>query len=772
MGKGFHVPGAGMTKFGTSQGIGRLEDIRFLTGAGTYVDDLAPKGALVAYFLRATVAHGTIRSLDMSVAQDMPGVHLVLNAASLADLGVDLLMQGEQIATRDGGLGAGPDRPVLAQQAVRFVGEAVALIVADTMAEARDAAEAIDLEIGDLPVALDLAPGGPAIHACAPGNLAFDYGIGDAAAVTAALAASAHTVSLQVIHNRIIVASLEPRAAYADWADERLHLCVNGQGVWTQKAELARMLQLPLDAVRVTNPDVGGGFGMKGMTYPEYICIAAASRKLGRPVRWASDRSEAMLTDNAGRDLVAQADIGFDADLRITAYRVNLISNLGAYNSQFAQAIQSELFSKVLTGIYDIPKAYLGAIGVYTNTTPVDAYRGAGRPEANLTIERVMDQAARVLQVDGVDLRRRNAIAQFPHPLISGDEVDCGDFAGLLTAAHSHADLAGFAARRDASAAKGMLRGVGLASYLESILGSKTETARIVLNDDGGATLYVGTQSNGQGHETVYARMLSQATGIAAELIRIVQGDSDLIAHGGGTGGSRSVTVQGSATRATVAEVVARFVPFLAGETGVAGISFADLTFGAPGSNMRLTLAEAADLARRAGRDDLLDVAQTITLRAGAYPNGCHVAEVEIDPETGALTLQRFTVVDDFGVQMAPELVAGQVQGGIAQGFGQAVSENAVYDSHGQLLTGSFMDYAMPRAADLPFFAIHDRGIPTATNPLGMKGCGEAGTVGALGAISNAVRDALAPAGVGVVDMPFTPQRIWQWLQQARGVAV
>ncbi len=761
-----------MTKFGIAQGKGRLEDARFLTGVGSYVDDIAPKDALVAYFLRATVAHGRIARLDLTTASDMPGVHLVLDADGLLAMGVILGMQGEQIETRDGGLGADPARPVLAQEAVRFVGEAVALIVADTLEQARDAAEAIEVDINDLPVALALSPGGPAIHPAAPGNLAFDYGIGDAAGVEAALAGSAHRVTLPVLHNRIIVASIEARAAYAEWSDNRLHLCVNGQGVWTQKTELARMLRLTPAAVRVTNPDVGGGFGMKGMTYPEYICIAAAARALARPVRWASDRSEAMLTDNAGRDLVAHAEIGFDADLRITAYRVNLVSNLGAYNSQFGQAIQTELFSKVLTGIYDIPKAYLGAVGVYTNTTPVDAYRGAGRPEANLTIERVMDQAARQLEVDPIDLRRRNVITRFPHALISGEEVDCGDFAGLLDAAHTHADIAGFSARRNASAAKGMLRGIGVASYLEAILGSPVETARIVLDVDGGATLYVGTQSNGQGHETVYARMLSQATGIDAEMIRIVQGDSDLIRHGGGTGGSRSVTVQGTATRATVAELVARFVPFLEAHMGVAGVGFRDLAFGAAGSNMRLTLAEAAALARENNRPDLLDVAQTIALQAGAYPNGCHVAEVEVDPETGALTVQRYTVVDDFGVQMAPELVAGQVQGGIAQGFGQAVTENAIYDTNGQLLTGSFMDYAMPRAADLPFFAIYDQAVPTKTNPLGMKGCGEAGTVGALGAISNAVRDALAPAGVTRVDMPFTPHRIWHWLQEARSVAV
>lgn len=759
-----------VAKFGAAQGRGRLEDLRFLTGGGRYVDDIAPADALVAYFLRTQAAHGRIVALDLTAARAADGVHLVLDAGALAALGVDLAMEGEQIRSANG-VGAGPERPVLARGAVRFAGEAVALIVADSLAQARDAAELVDLTLDEWPVAMGLAPGGPAIHPEAPGNLAFDYTCGDAAGVAAALAGSAHRLDLTVTHNRIIVATMEPRGAYADYKDGRLHLCVNGQGVWTQKSETARMLRMSPDDVRVTNPDVGGGFGMKAMTYPEYICIAAAARALGRPVRWIADRSESMLTDNGGRDLVARAQIGFDADLRITAYGVNLVSNLGAYNSQFGQAIQTELFAKVLTGIYDIPVAHLGAVGVYTNTTPIDAYRGAGRPEANLTIERVMDHAARVLGVDGFDLRMRNVIRRFPHRLLSGESVDCGDFANVLAQARVRADVAGFDARKADSAARGMLRGIGVASYLEAILGSPVETARLVLDDDGGATLYVGTQSNGQGHETVYTRMLAEATGIDPALIRIVQGDSDRIRHGGGTGGSRSVTVQGTATRSTVAAVVAGFATFLAQEWDLPVVTFDDLAFGAPGSNLRLTMAEAAALARSKGRSDLLDVAQTIRLDAGAYPNGCHVVEVEVDPETGALRLDRYTVVDDFGTQIAPELVAGQVQGGIAQGYGQAVTEAAIYDENGQLLTGSFMDYALPRASDLPFIVLHDAPTYTKTNPLGMKGCGEAGTVGACGAISNAVLDALAARGVARVEMPFTPARIWGWLQEVLPVA-
>jgi carbon-monoxide dehydrogenase large subunit len=754
-------------KFGQAQPARRREDIRFLTGQGRYVDDIAPKGALQAWFLRSDHAHADITALDVAAARGAPGVHLVLTAEDLRAAGVDTGMRFTRVPNRDGSKGAAPARPVLAEGRVRFVGEAVAMIVADTLDAARDAAELIELSLEEVPVSLSLHPGGAAIHPEAAGNLAFDYGIGREAETAAALAASAHVVRLEVLHNRVIVNPMEPRAAWAEWDGAKLHLCVNGQGVWTQKKELARMLGLASDVVRVTNPDVGGGFGMKAMTYPEYVVIAQAARMLGRPVRWISERGEGMLTDNAGRDLVAEAEMGFDADLRITGYRVRVLSNLGAYNSQFAQAIQSELFSKVLTGLYDIPNAWLNALGVFTNTAPVDAYRGAGRPEAILTIERVMDEAARVLGADPFDLRRRNFIRTFPYRTVTDQVIDVGDFHRVLARAEVEGDVAGFAARRAASEAKGMLRGLGLATYIESILGDPSETARLTLDPDGGATLYVGTQSNGQGHETVYARMTAGMTGLPEEKIRIIQGDSDLVANGGGTGGSRSVTVQGTATRATVIQTVARLGAFLEEELGLSEVRFDDLTFGAAGSNLRLTLAEAAELARQKGREDLCDHAATITLEGRSFPNGAHLAEVEIDPETGALRLDRYTVVDDFGTLIAPELAIGQVHGGVAQGYGQAVMELAVHDEAGQLLTASFMDYAMPRADDLPFMDFTSEPVPSVLNPFGMKGCGEAGTVGALGAISNAVRDALAGQGVARVDMPFTPQRIWHWLQAA-----
>tara|TARA_R110002096_G_scaffold13386_10_gene47544 strand:+ start:6141 stop:8426 length:2286 start_codon:yes stop_codon:yes gene_type:complete len=761
-----------MQQFGKSQGrpqaTGRFEDRRFLTGRGQYVDDIAPDGALFAFFLRSTVAHAAITGLDVSAATKVPGVRLVLTAQGLGVTGITTGMAGTTVRNQDGSKGANPLRPLLAEGVLRYVGEAVAMIVAESLDAARDAAELIALETDDRPVKLSIAPGGPVVHDLAPDNCAYDWAMGEASGVAAAMAASAHRVTLDVVHNRVICNSMEPRGAFAEWDGPRLHLCVNGQGVWVQKDELVRMMRLDRENVRVTNPDVGGGFGMKGMVYPEYVLIAQAAKMLGRPVRWMSERTEAMLSDNGARDLVARTELGFDEDFKITAYSVDILSNMGAYNSQFAQAIQSTLFSKVVTGGYDVTDVHLRARGIYTHTTPIDAYRGAGRPEAILTLERAMDNAARRLGVDPFDLRRRNLITSFPYRMQNGETIEDGDFVRVLNRVRAEADVDGFAARARASGLKGLVRGMGLAFYIESILGSPEETARIEFEPDGEIAIYVGTQSNGQGHETVYAQMVAAQTGVDAGLIRVVQGDSDRIAKGGGTGGSRSVTVQGSAIAATVSRMVSDFSTFLTTELGE-GVTFSDGRFGAPGSNLRLTLSEAADRARTAGRPDLLHHSQTITLVGRTFPNGAHVAEIELDPETGAIRLDRYTVTDDFGNLMNEDLVQGQVHGGIAQGFGQIVMENAVFDDQGQLLTASFMDYAMPRAQDLPMIRFSTEPTPATTNPLGMKGCGEAGTVGSLPAIANAVADALAMRGVQTADLPCTPSRVWSWLQAAKG---
>ncbi len=760
-----------MQKFGKAQTAARREDARFLTGRGRYVDDIAPPDALRAVFLRSNMAHAAIRGLDPAAALAAPGVAGVFTAADLEAAGVDLHIPCDPVTNRDGTRAADPFRPVLAKDRVRFVGEAVAVIVARSLAEARDAAELVVLDLEELPAHVDLAPGGETIHPEAPDNVGYDWALGDEAATEAAFAAAAHRVALRVEDPRVIVNSMEPRGAFAEWVNGRLHLAVNGQGVWDLKAALARHFRLDPGQVRVTNPDVGGGFGMKSTSYPEYVALAAAARALGRPVRWMSERTEAMLSDNAGRDLVSEAEMAFDADFRLQAYRVRILSNLGAYSSEFGQQIQSDVSARVLTGVYDVQKVFVNARGIYTNTTPTDAYRGAGRPEAIYTLERTMDHAARVFGIDPRELRRRNFIRSFPYATASGELYDVGDFARVMDRATAEADVAGFPARRAEAARRGRLRGLGLCCYIESILGSDVETARVEFREGGRVALYVGTQSNGQGHETVFAHFLAERTGIPAEAIEVVQGDSDLIPSGGGTGGSRSVTVQGTATIAAVEKMTAAFVPFLEAELGAEGFAFDGAAFRAPGTNHAVTLLEAAAMARARGRADLLDHSAVGRLPGRSYPNGAHVAEVEIDPETGQVQVVSYTVTDDFGLLIHPQLAEGQVHGGVAQGLGQALTELAVHDAAGQLLTATFMDYGMPRADALPMIRFTTENVPSTANPIGMKGCGEAGTVGALAALANAVVDALAPLGVDParVQMPFTPARVWGWIAETGG---
>lgn len=754
-----------MEKFGKSQSVTRVEDLRFLTGHGRYVDDITPDGALYAYFLRTSVAHGEITTLDVADARDMPGVHLVVTADDLIAAGVKIGMAGVTVKNRDGTKGAAPVRPILAHGRVRHVGEAVVMIVADSLLEAKDASEVIALEIDDLPVHVALAVGGDAIHTEAPENLAFDWGMGDEAGTQSKIASAAHVVTVDVFDNRVIVNSMEPRGCYAEIEEGRLHVAFNGQGVWGTKTDLIHHFGLDATDVRVTNPDVGGGFGMKGMRYAEPFCAAHAARVLDRPIRWMSERTEAMLSDNAGRDLTTTATLAFDANYRIVAYHLDTIANMGAYNSQFAQAIQTDLFAKVLMGTYDVQTAYMRTRGVFTNTTPVDAYRGAGRPEAIFVLERVMDEAARQLDVDPWTLREKNFIvpAQFPYTTVSNVTYDVGDFMQVLNSAAREADRDGFAARKAASAAAGKLRGQGLCYYIESILGDPSETTTVEFVEDG-AVIYVGTQSNGQGHETVYAQFLADQTGIPAGRITVVQGDSDRIATGGGTGGSRSVTVQNTATLATVDVILEGFTAFLANAERVdaAAVSFDDERFRIAGSNLTPTMLEVAEMARNAGREDLLQHSARIKLDSRSFPNGAHVTEVEIDPQTGVVVVDRYTVVDDFGNLINPMLAEGQVHGGVAQGIGQALTERVVFDEDGQLLTASFMDYGMPRADDVPMIGFSTECTPSLYNPMGMKGCGEAGTVGALAAVSNAVIDALWDAGVRHVEMPFTPHRVWQ----------
>ena len=757
-----------MEKFGKSQSVLRTEDNRFLTGKGRYIDDATPPGSLFAYFLRAQVAHAEIRSLCVDNAKKATGVKAIFTAEDLKNNNVKNDLIGVTVKNRDGTDGACPKRPLLATDRVRFVGEPIVLIIADSTENAKDAAELVDIDYDDLPVSLDLAIGKNTIHPEAPGNVAFEWELGDKLKTDAVFKNADKVVSMEVANNRIIVNSMEPRGCYAQWENNKLHLSVSGQGVWTHKRFLSEILGLKGDQIRVTNPDVGGGFGMKAMGYPEEFLVSFASVQLEKPIRWMSERTEAMLSDNAGRDLKHFAELAFDKANKIIAYRVNTFCNLGAYNSRFGQNIQTALFSKVLMGVYDVQTTYLNVVGIYTNTTQVDAYRGAGRPEAIYLLERMMDRAARELQIDPLELRRNNFIKKgnFPYRSSTGEVIDVGDFDRVLSAAEVSADIKGFKRRKKETEATGKLRGLGLCYYIESILGDPSEEAKVVFQEDGEVKILVGTQSNGQGHETVFAQFLSDHTGIPTEKITVIQGDSDLIPNGGGTGGSRSVTVQNNATLATVEKVIQSFSKYLAEKLGfdAKNIEFDDISFRINGSNYSPNMLEVAKMARDDERLDLLTHSARATLDARSFPNGAHFAEVEIDPETGFVQVVRYSVVDDFGNLINPMLAEGQVHGGVAQGIGQALYEHVVFDQEGQLLTASFMDYGMPRAQDLPYYKFETECVPSTANIMGMKGCGEAGTVGALAAVANAVQDALWEIGIQQVDMPFTSEKIWSMI--------
>ncbi|MHA3978939.1 xanthine dehydrogenase family protein molybdopterin-binding subunit [Halovulum sp. GXIMD14794] len=759
-----------MSKFGLHQSPPRTEDVRFLTGKGRYVDDIAPEGSAYMVFLRSDVAHAKIASLDVDEARAAPGVLAVYTSADLDGKLVNS-MDYSVLKVPEGGVSTTPRRPMLAEDKVRFVGEAIVAVVAETKAQAMDALELIEIDYDELPVHVATAVGGEAIHDEAPDNLAYDWWYGDAEATEAAFASAAHTVKMDIVDNRIVSNPMETRGCYSEMVGGRLHHAVNGQGVWGVRDALADKLGMDAADVHVTTPDVGGGFGTKAQDYPEQFLVSLAAKELNRPVRWMAERGEGMMTDNGGRDVVTVAEAAFDADHKLLAVRINSVSNLGAHNSGYAQHIQSELALKVLTGIYDVQTGFFGVKGVYTNTTPIDAYRGAGRPEAIYVIERLMDTCAKELGTDTFTLHRKNWVPKdkFPYTTFSKSVYDVGDFGRVMDRAMKEADVDGFPARRTEAEARGKLRGIGLSYYIESILGAKNETTTIEFAEDGFVNLYAGTQSNGQGHETVFAQMLHARTGIPFDKIRYFQGDSDLIKSGGGTGGSRSGTAQGNSINATSDLMIERFKDLAEEELEVArpDIVFEDGTFSVAGTDKSVGLMDLAATARETGRSDLLRTEHEHAFKAGAFPYGAHIAEVEVDPDTGVTKCVRYTVVDDFGVLINPKIVEGQVHGGIAQGAGQALVENCVYDETGQLLTASFMDYAMPRAADFPMISFNTELVPTSTNEIGMKGCGEAGTVGAMASVTNAALDAVWSRGVRRVDMPLTPLSMWRRLQDA-----
>jgi carbon-monoxide dehydrogenase large subunit len=772
-----------MAKFGIGQPVRRVEDQRLVTGRGRFTDDVNLPGQVYGFVVRSPHAHARIRRIDTSKAMAAPGVLAVLTAADVGGASIPCFVP---ITNRDGSKAPMPAHPILCRDKVRYVGDKVAFVVAETRAQARDAAELVEVDYEPLEAVVDTAAAlgarVPPVHEECPGNLAFDWHFGDEQAVAAAFARAARRVRLELVNNRLVCNPMEPRGAVAEWdagaGKLTVHTCT--QGGWAFRDVLAQNLGLPKEKVRVVTPDVGGGFGMKAMFYGEYTLCAFAARKLGRPVKWTSERGEAFLSDSQGRDHVTVAELAFDSDHRILGLKVDVVANMGAYYYFFAPFIPTGAALKVLPGVYDVKCLSYGVKAVFTNTVPVDAYRGAGRPESIYCIERLMDLAAAELGVDRLELRRKNFIRpeQMPFKTAAGEVYDSGDFERVMTAAVARADWQGFPARRAEAARRGKLRGIGLCYYIESTMGNPVEHATVRFAADGAVEVLVGTQSNGQGHETAYAQVLVDRLGVPFEKVRIVQGDTDAIADGGGTGGSRSLTAEGVAILEASDRVIekGKIAAAHVFEAAVADIAFEGGTFRVAGTDRAIGIMELAERVRvmaskPAGLEEGLDASASIELDAWTFPNGCHVAEVEVDPETGVTRIVRYTVVDDFGVVVNPLLVEGQVHGGVVQGIGQALLEHTVYDRSGQLLTGSFMDYCMPRADDLPSFDFSTVEVRCRNNPLGVKGCGEAGSVGSCAAVINALVDALSPLGIRHVDMPALPEKVWRLAQGARRAA-
>ena len=771
------------TKFGLAQPVRRVEDPRLLKGSGRYTDDIVLPGMLFGIVLRSPHAAAKISRIDTAAAAGLPGIAGIFTAADLAAGGVGPLPCAAPVNNRDGSPQATPPHPVLADGVVRHVGDPVAFVVAETAKQARDAAESIVVDYDTLPAHVDPATamdkGVARVWPDVAHNLAFDWEIGDKQATEAEFAKAAHVTKIEIINNRIVVNSIEARAAVAEFdaASGRWTLHANTQGGWMVKNLIGPLFGTDPEKFRVITPDVGGGFGMKLFLYAEHVLTCFAARKLGRPVKWAAERGEAFLCDTQGRDNVTRGELAVDADGKFLALRTRNISNMGAYLSTFAPFIPTMAGTGVLASVYGFKAIYANVLGVFTNTVPVDAYRGAGRPESNYLVERLVDAAARELGIDRVELRRRNMVlpSAMPHSTPVGKSYDSGDFQSVLDTASKRMDYAGFAARQTAAVARGKRRGLGLAYYLEATGGDPTERAEIRFAEDGFVDVYVGTQSTGQGHETAYVQLTANNLGIDGDKIRIRQGDTDTIPVGGGTGGARSLYSEGQAILLTSESVINKGKQAAAEEleAAIADIGFADGRFSIVGTDRGVDIVALAASQRKkasAGQPaTLLDAAEVAPIDAHTFPNGCHMAEVEIDPETGMVELVRYSVCDDFGKTVNPLIVRGQVAGGVAQGFGQAVLEHTVYDpSSGQLLSGSFMDYAMPRATEFPDIEVELLEIPCASNPLGVKGAGEAGAVGSPPAVINAIIDALSGDGVTHIDMPATPERVWRAMALAK----
>jgi aerobic carbon-monoxide dehydrogenase large subunit len=759
--------------------VKRLEDARFLTGAGRFVDDLSAEDALHAWIVRSPHAHAAIERIDTASARSAPGVAGVFTAADLAGLGplpcVARPRTVEPLIV--------PPRYALAPERARHVGDPVAFVVAETRNAARDAAERVEVQYRVLPAVVDgraaLATGAPAIWEGLPGNLAFTFRAGDEQATVAALARAAHVTSLGLVNNRVVPAPIEPRAGIARYeaVTDTMRLTLTGQGVQEIRQELAdSVFRVPLERIQLRAPDVGGGFGMKNFLYPEWVMLLWAARKLGRAVKWVAERTEDFLSDTQGRDNSTRARLGLDAGGKFLALEVETVANLGAYLSSYGPGVSTNMTA--MGGVYAIPAMAVKVRGAVTNTVPVDAYRGAGKPEANYLIERLIERAARETGRDPVLLRKANIVRAFPYRNAAGTEIDSGRFEENLKEATARAGYASFAARRAEARADGRLLGIGVGCYLETARGAVEENAAIRFANDGTVALLLGTQSNGQGHETSFPQIAAKLLGLPVEAFRLVQADTERVPEGHGHGGARSMHMGGTALVYAAEQVIARGAAVAAHlmQTERERIRFTGGEFHRDGDDgAGMTLMAVAEAAREPsnlppGATPGIDGFARNHCETFTFPSGCHVAEVEVDPETGQARLVRYVSVDDFGRLINPMITAGQLQGGVAQGIGQAMLEATVYEEEtGQLLSASLLDYALPRGDDLPAFETVLAELPSMANPLGVKGSGQAGCMAAPQTIIAAILDALAPLGVCEIEMPATPERIWQAIRAAKG---
>jgi len=785
-----------MTTVGTP--VRRREDYRFLTGQGTYTDDINRPHQLHAHILRSPHAHARISGIDTAAAAQAPGVAAVFTGRDMTAAGVGGLPCGWQVHSKDGSPMAEPAHPPLAADHVRHVGDPVAVVIAETIEQAREAADQIQVDYVEEPAVVDpgeaLKPGAPQVFADVPGNLCYDWSLGDLAAVDAAFANAARIVKLDLVNNRLVPNAMEPRAAIGEFdrATGDYTLFTTSQNPHVIRLLMgAFVLHIPEAKLRVVAPDVGGGFGSKIYHYAEEAIVTWAAPKVRRPVKWTAERSESFMSDAHGRDHVTHVELALDAQAKFLALKVSTIANMGAYLSTFAPCIPTYLYGTLLAGTYTTPAIYVETKAVFTHTVPVDAYRGAGRPEATFLLERIVDLAADELGIDPAELRRRNFIPAdaYPYQTPVALEYDSGDYGTTLELALKAADYAGFEARRREAIGRGKLRGIGIATYIEACgiapsavvgsLGARAglyESAAVRVHPSGSVSILTGSHSHGQGHETTFSQLVADRLGIPLESVEIVHGDTAKIPYGMGTYGSRSLAVGGSAIVKAMDKIVEKGRKIAAHllEAAEADVEFADGKFSVAGTDRSKSFGEVALTAYVPHNypEDLepgLDETSFYDPKNFTFPSGAHIAEIEIDPETGHVAIVNFTASDDFGRIVNPMIVAGQVHGGLAQGIGQALLEGCVYDNEtGQLLTGSYNDYAMPRADDLPNFALSTNVTLCTHNPLGVKGCGEAGAIGAPAAITNALVDALRPLGVRHLDMPATPERLWRVIQQHR----